>query len=92
MTLYDTMTRSKREFVPIDPPIVRMYCCGLTVYNYAHIGNLRTYIFEDLLRRTLLFNGYKVHHVQNVTDVGPLALAVLANLAKLYGILLLSPL
>ena len=70
MTLYDTMTRSKREFVPIDPPIVRMYCCGLTVYNYAHIGNLRTYIFEDLLRRTLLFNGYKVHHVQNVTDVG----------------------
>ncbi len=70
MTLYDTMTRSKREFIPIDPPMVRMYCCGLTVYNYAHIGNLRTYIFEDFLRRTLLFNGYKIHHVQNVTDVG----------------------
>ncbi len=70
MTLYDTMTRSKREFIPIDSPLVKIYCCGLTVYNYAHIGNLRTYVFEDLLRRTLLFNGYKVHHVQNVTDVG----------------------
>ena len=69
-TLYNTMTRSKEPFVPLDPPNVRMYCCGLTVYNYAHIGNLRTYIFEDILRRTLLFNGYQLTHVQNVTDVG----------------------
>src|SRR2546421_11590745 len=70
MLLYNTMTRRKREFVPLDPPKVRMYCCGLTVYNYAHIGNLRTYIFEDVLRRALRFNGYEVIHVQNVTDVG----------------------
>ena len=70
MTLYNTMTRRKEPFVPLDPPNVRMYCCGLTVYNYAHIGNLRTYIFEDILRRTLRFNGYELTHVQNVTDVG----------------------
>jgi cysteinyl-tRNA synthetase len=70
MVLYNTMTRAKEPFVPLDPPNVRMYCCGLTVYNYAHIGNLRTYVFEDVLRRTLLFNGYQLTHVQNVTDVG----------------------
>src|ERR1051326_1330373 len=70
MTLYNTMTRRKEEFVPLDPPKVRMYCCGLTVYNYAHIGNLRTYVFEDVLRRALLFNGFDVLHVQNITDVG----------------------
>jgi cysteinyl-tRNA synthetase len=70
MTFYNTMTRRKEEFVPLDPPNVRMYCCGLTVYNYAHIGNLRTYIFEDVLRRALRFNGYALEHVQNVTDVG----------------------
>src|SRR5579871_2805529 len=68
--LYNTMTRRKEEFVPLDPPTVRMYCCGVTVYNYAHIGNLRTYLFEDVLRRTLQFNGYQLLHVQNVTDVG----------------------
>src|SRR5581483_4215922 len=70
MTLYNTMTRRKEEFVPLDPPKVRMYCCGPTVYNYAHIGNLRTYVFEDVLRRTLVFNGYDVLHVMNITDVG----------------------
>jgi cysteinyl-tRNA synthetase len=70
MTLYNTMTRRKEEFVPLDPPKVRMYCCGPTVYNYAHIGNLRTYVFEDVLRRTLAFNGYDVLHVMNITDVG----------------------
>jgi cysteinyl-tRNA synthetase len=64
------MTRRKEEFVPLDPSRVRMYCCGLTVYNYAHIGNLRTYIFEDVLRRAIRFNGYDLLHVQNVTDVG----------------------
>ena len=68
-TLYNTMTRRKEPFAPLDPPFVRMYCCGLTVYNYAHIGNLRTYIFEDVLRRTLKFNGFNVKHVMNITDV-----------------------
>ena len=70
LTLFNTMSRRKETFEPMTPPVVRMYCCGLTVYNYAHIGNLRTYIFEDVLRRLLLFNGYEILHVQNVTDVG----------------------
>ena len=55
--LFDTYTRSLREFQALNPPEVGMYTCGLTVYDYAHIGNLRTYIFEDILRRTLVFNG-----------------------------------
>ncbi len=70
--LYDTYTRSTREFEPLHPPEVGLYTCGPTVYNYAHIGNLRTYIFEDVLRRTLAFNGYKIKHVMNITDVGHL--------------------
>lgn len=72
MQLYNTLTRTKEEFTPIEPGHVRMYCCGPTVYNYAHIGNLRTYIFEDVLRRALLFNGYAIEHVMNITDVGHL--------------------
>ena len=66
------MTRKVEEFVPIKPGQVSMYCCGPTVYNYAHIGNLRTFIFEDVLKRTLLSDGYKVKHVMNITDVGHL--------------------
>lgn len=72
MKLYNTRTRKKEEFTSITPPNVGMYCCGPTVYNYAHIGNLRTYVFEDLLRRVLEFNGFKVNHVMNITDVGHL--------------------
>ncbi|MDE2207128.1 MAG: class I tRNA ligase family protein, partial [Armatimonadetes bacterium] len=70
LSLFNTMTRAIEPLTPADPPQVRLYCCGPTVYNYAHIGNLRTYIFEDLLRRTLKFNGFDVHHVMNITDVG----------------------
>ena len=70
LVLFNTLSRSKEEFVPSDPSLVRMYCCGPTVYNYAHIGNLRTYIFEDLLHRVLQFHGYGVKHVMNITDVG----------------------
>jgi cysteinyl-tRNA synthetase len=70
MTVYNTMTRRKEEFVPLEPGKVRMYCCGLTVYSYPHIGNMRTYIFEDVLRRAIRFNGYDLIHIQNVTDVG----------------------
>lgn len=70
--LYNTLTRKKEIFKPINPPYVGMYTCGPTVYNYAHIGNLRTYIFEDVLKRVLLYNGYKVKHVMNITDVGHL--------------------
>ncbi len=72
MKLYNTMSRRVEEFVPIEEGKASMYCCGPTVYNYAHIGNLRTYIFEDLLHRTLERAGYKVRHVMNVTDVGHL--------------------
>lgn len=68
--LYNTLTREIEDLVPIEEGRVGMYTCGPTVYNYAHIGNLRTYVFEDLLRRTLAYAGYDVHHVMNVTDVG----------------------
>jgi cysteinyl-tRNA synthetase len=69
--IFNTASFKKEEFIPIHDP-VGMYCCGPTVYNYAHIGNLRTYIFEDVLKRVLLFLGYKVKHVINITDVGHL--------------------
>lgn len=72
LKLFDTYTRETREFVPINAGQASLYCCGPTVYNYAHIGNLRTYIFEDVLRRVLEFNGYDVRHVVNITDVGHL--------------------
>jgi len=70
--LYDNWQRALRRFEPIHADHVGLYCCGPTVYDYAHIGNLRTYLFEDLLRRTLAFNGYTVRHVVNITDVGHL--------------------
>lgn len=68
----NTLGRKKEIFKPIAAGKVGMYCCGPTVYNYAHIGNLRTYVFEDILRRILEFNGLKVKHVMNITDVGHL--------------------
>src|SRR5690349_3655450 len=68
---YNTMSRRKETFVPIDQNEVRIYTCGPTVYHYAHIGNMRTYIFSDILARTLLRN-YKIKHVMNITDVGHL--------------------
>ncbi len=70
--LYDTYTRRLREFEPLQPGQVGIYTCGPTVYDYAHIGNLRTYLFEDTLRRVLAFNGYQVKQVMNITDVGHL--------------------
>jgi cysteinyl-tRNA synthetase len=72
LRLFDTYTREVRDFAPVDPSEGRMYACGPTVYDYAHIGNLRTYVFEDILRRVLEFNGYRVKHVMNITDVGHL--------------------
>lgn len=72
LNLYNTLTKSKNEFVSINANIVKMYTCGPTVYNFAHIGNLRTYIFEDVLKRVLEYNGYKVEHIMNITDVGHL--------------------
>ncbi len=72
MKLYNTLSRKVEEFKPIDPNEVRMYTCGPTVYDFAHIGNLRTYIFEDLVRRSLTYLGYTVKHAMNITDVGHL--------------------
>ncbi len=69
LRFYNTMTRSKEEFKPIEENHVRMYTCGPTVYNFAHIGNLRTFLFEDLLRRYLKYRGYRVTHVMNLTDI-----------------------
>lgn len=70
--LYNTLTRKKEKFVPIDKEEVRIYSCGPTVYKDATIGNMRTNIFQDVLRRVLKYNGYKIKHVMNITDVGHL--------------------
>lgn len=70
--LYNSLSRKKEEFKPIKKGEAGLYTCGPTVYDYAHIGNLRTYIFEDILKRVLLYNDYKVKHVMNITDVGHL--------------------
>ncbi|WP_322053524.1 cysteine--tRNA ligase [Paraburkholderia bannensis] len=72
LALYDSWSRTVRPFTPIHGNQVGMYCCGPTVYDHAHIGNLRTYVFEDILRRVLMHNGYEVRHVVNITDVGHL--------------------
>ena len=70
--LYNTLSRKKEEFIPIKKGEVGLYTCGPTVYNFAHLGNLRTYLFEDFLKRVLIYNGYRVNHVMNITDVGHL--------------------
>jgi len=72
LTLYDSYSRSLRPFDSIEPGTVRLYSCGPTVYNYAHLGNLRAYVFTDTLSRTLAWKGYEVEHVINITDVGHL--------------------
>lgn len=72
LKLYNSLIRNKEEFKPINSPKVGLYCCGPTVYDYQHIGNMRTYIFEDILKRVLEYNGYKVKHVMNITDIGHL--------------------
>jgi len=70
MKIYNTLSRKVEDFIPHEDGVVRMYTCGPTVYNYAHIGNLRTYIFEDILEKGLCYLGYDVKRVMNITDVG----------------------
>ncbi len=70
--LYNTLTHNKEEFIPINKENVSIYSCGPTVYSFAHIGNMRTYMFVDSLRRMLKYNGYNLNHVMNITDVGHL--------------------
>ncbi len=72
LKVYNTLTRQKEELCPLKGNTVTMYSCGPTVYNYAHIGNLRTYVFMDMLRRVLRYDGYKIKGVMNITDVGHL--------------------
>ena len=72
MKLYNTLTRKIEEFIPYEEGIVKLYTCGPTVYHFAHIGNLRTYLQEDILEKTLTYLGYKVERVMNITDVGHL--------------------
>ncbi len=69
LRFFNTLSRQKEEFVPLEPGQVRMYTCGPTVYDYAHIGNFRTYMFEDLLRRYLKYKGFRVTQVMNLTDI-----------------------
>ncbi|MBM4077301.1 MAG: cysteine--tRNA ligase, partial [Planctomycetes bacterium] len=67
---HNSLTKSREQFVSQEPGIVRMYSCGPTVYDYAHIGNFRSFLFADVLRRYLEGIGYDVRHVMNITDVG----------------------
>lgn len=72
LKLYNTLTRTIEEFKPQNPPLVKMYSCGPTVYDYQHIGHMRRYVGDDILKRVLEWNGYQVNHVMNITDVGHL--------------------
>src|SRR5918994_2639935 len=69
LRLHNTLTRQIEPFVPLTPGRVSLYTCGPTIYNFAHIGNFRTFLFEDLLRRWLEASGYEVYHIMNLTDV-----------------------
>ena len=77
MKLYNTLSKSIEVFRPIDAGLVRMYSCGPTVYRYAHLGNLRSYLMADWIRRVLEAEGLKVIHVKNITDVGHMRQEVL---------------
>ena len=69
LKIYNTLTKKIEKFIPINDDQVNLYTCGPTVYDYAHIGNFRTFLFEDLLKRWLIHLGYNVRHIMNITDV-----------------------
>ena len=69
LSIYNTLTRKKEEFIPINPHEVKMYVCGPTVYDYFHIGNARSFIMADILRRYLEYKGYNVKYIMNLTDI-----------------------
>jgi len=69
MQIYNTLTKKKEEFIPLNPPNVTMYVCGPTVYDFFHIGNARTFIVSDMIRRYLIYKGFKVRFAMNITDV-----------------------
>src|SRR3989338_7103064 len=72
LRLFNTLTKKVEEFKPLNPPVVNMYACGPTVYDYQHIGHMRRYVGDDILIRALEFNGFKVKQAMNITDVGHL--------------------
>ena len=76
LCFYNTLSRTKEPFTPLEPGKAGLYTCGPTIYNFAHIGNLRAYMFEDLLSRYLSFRGYAVRHIMNLTDADHNRLAV----------------
>jgi cysteinyl-tRNA synthetase len=78
LRLHNTLTRQVEPFVPLHPGRVSLYTCGPTIYNYAHIGNFRTFLFEDLLRRWLEASGLEVFHIMNLTDVDNRTIAAAA--------------
>ena len=82
LSLYNTLTRKVEPFEPLDPPRVTFYACGPTVWNYAHIGNFRTFLFADVLRRYLEYAGYEVFHVMNLTDVDDRTITAASNAGK----------
>ncbi|MEL7035150.1 MAG: class I tRNA ligase family protein, partial [Cyanobacteria bacterium J06592_8] len=69
LKIYNTQTRTKETFTPVEPQKVKMYCCGVTVYDYCHLGHARSYIVWDIVRRYLEWSGYSVQYVQNFTDI-----------------------
>src|SRR6476646_2607555 len=84
LKLFNTLSRSVEEFHPLDPggKKVGMYCCGPTVHNFAHIGNFRTFVFTDLMRRYLEFKGFAVTHAMNITDVEDKIIAAVRNTGR----------
>jgi len=72
MKLFNTLTGKLEDFKPLNPPAVTLYTCGPTVYDYTHLGHIRTFTSNDILKRTLTYLGYNVNHVMNITDVGHL--------------------
>ena len=85
LALYNTLTRRIDPFAPLAPGRVSLYTCGPTIYNYAHIGNFRTFLFEDLLRRWLEASGYEVFHIMNLTDVDDRTIAAAGGRASRSG-------
>ncbi len=85
LSLYNTLTRQVEPFTPLHPPRVTLYTCGPTVWNYAHIGNFRTFLFEDLLRRHLEASGYDVFHIMNLTDVDDRTITAAAAAGRRLG-------
>ena len=69
MQIYNTLSRKKEEFIPLNPPNVTMYVCGPTVYDYFHLGNARSFLMADVIRKYLEYKGYKVKYAMNLTDV-----------------------